>query len=115
MAATGWCSLSEQWQLMFIFDALIYNEDRTKQNMVYGREDWMMYLIDHSRAFRTHRGRPADIRKVELRLSPLLAGRLEALEYTDLNVAMSGLLEKAQIQALLKRRDEILEDWRKGP
>jgi hypothetical protein len=114
LTATGWCSLSEQWQLMFIFDALIYNEDRTKQNMVYGREDWMMYLIDHSRAFRTHRGRPADIRKVELRLSPLLAGRLEALEYTDLNVAMSGLLEKAQVQALLKRRDEILEDWRKG-
>ncbi len=114
LVATGWCSLGEQWQLMFIFDTLVYNEDRTKQNMVYGREDWMMYLIDHSRSFRTHRGRPQDIRKVELRLSPLLAGRLEALSYEDLNVAMSGLLEKAQIQALLRRRDEILEDWRKG-
>lgn len=114
LVATGWCSLGEQWQLMFLFDTLVYNEDRTKQNMVYGREDWMMYLIDHSRSFRTHRGRPQDIRKVELKLSPLLAGRLEALSYEDLNQAMSGLLEKAQIQALLRRRDEILEDWRKG-
>ena len=51
---------------------------------------------------------------MELRLSPLLARRLEALEYTDLNAALKGLLEKAQIQAIIKRRDEILEDWRKG-
>jgi len=112
--AEGWCSLREQWPLMFVFDALVYNEDRTKQNMVYGRDDWMMYLIDHSRSFRTHRGRPKDIRNVELTLSPLLAERLEALDYEKLNVALGGLLEKSQIQAILRRRDEILEDWKKG-
>ena len=113
--AEGWCSLKEQWPLMFIFDTLVYNEDRTKQNMVYGRDDWMMYLIDHSRAFRTSRGRPADIPKnMQLKLSPLLAQRLEALDYEQLNVAMGGLLEKSQIQALLKRRDEMLKDWKKG-
>jgi hypothetical protein len=112
--ATGWCSLAEQWPLMFVFDALVYNEDRTKQNMVYGRDDWMMYLIDHSRAFRTHRGRPKDIRSVQLKLSPVLAESLEKLEYEDLNEAMSGLLVKAQIQAIVRRRDEILKEWRKG-
>ena len=65
LPAAGWCSLAEQWPLMFVFDALVYNEDRTKQNMVYGRDDWMMYLIDHSRSFRTHRGRPKDIRSAQ--------------------------------------------------
>jgi hypothetical protein len=114
LPASGWCSLSEQWPLMFVFDALIYNEDRTKQNMVYGEADWMMYLIDHSRSFRTQKGRPKDIRNVELKLSPLLASRLEKLEFTDLNQAMSGLLEKSQTQALIRRKDEILKDWRKG-
>jgi hypothetical protein len=99
---------------MFVFDALIYNEDRTKQNMTYGGDNWMMYLIDASRAFRTNRGRPADIRKVELKLSPLLASRLEALDAESVSVQMRGLLERSQIQALMKRRDEILEDWRKG-
>lgn len=108
--AEGWCSLTEQWPLMFVFDALVYNEDRTKQNMVYGRDDWMMYLIDHSRSFRTSKGRPKDIRNVELVLSPLLAERLRALDYETLNAAMTGLLEKSQVQAILKRRDEILED-----
>jgi hypothetical protein len=114
LAASGWCSLSEQWPLMFVFDALIYNEDRTKQNMTYGEDNWMMYLIDASRAFRTNRGRPADIRKVELKLSPLLASRLEALDAEAVSARMRGLLERSQIQALMKRRDEILEDWRKG-
>lgn len=112
LQATGWCPLSEQWPLMFVFDTLIYNEDRTKQNIVYHRDDWMLYLIDHSRAFRTHDGRPPDIRRVELRLSDLLAGRLAALDMGRLRTGLGGLLEREQIQALLERRDEILEDSR---
>jgi hypothetical protein len=112
--ATGWCSLAEQWPLMFVFDTLVYNEDRTKQNMVYGRDDWMMYLIDHSRSFRTHRGRPKDIRNVQLKLSPMLAQSLENLDYEQLNEAMAGLLVKSQVQAITRRRDEILKDWKKG-
>ena len=113
--ATGWCSLSEQWPLMFLFDALIYNEDRTKQNITYSRDEWMLYLIDHSRAFRTLSGRPKDLRKVDLKLSRLLAARLEALDFGQLNGAMGKLLDKAQIQALLKRRDQILRQASRTP
>ena len=113
--AAGWCSLSEQWPLMFVFDALIYNEDRTKQNITYTRDDWMLYLIDHSRAFRTSSGRPADLRKVDLKLSELLAARLQTLDSANLNTALGGLLERSQIQALLKRRDEILRKASRTP
>jgi hypothetical protein len=113
--ATGWCPLSEQWPLMFLFDALIYNEDRTKQNITYSRDEWMLYLIDHSRAFRTLSGRPKDLRKVDLKLSRLLEARLEALDFGQLNGAMGKLLEKAQIQAVLKRRDEILRQASRAP
>ena len=113
--AAGWCSLSEQWPLMFVFDALIYNEDRTKQNITYSRDDWMLYLIDHSRAFRTSSGRPADLRKVDLKLSELLAARLQTLDSANLNTALGGLLERSQIQALLKRRDEILRQASRTP
>ncbi len=100
---------------MFVFDALIYNEDRTKQNITYSRDDWMLYLIDHSRAFRTSSGRPADLRKVDLKLSDLLAERLQTLDSANLNTALGGLLERPQIQALLKRRDEILRQASKTP
>jgi len=110
IAATGWCPLGEQWPLMFVFDALIYNEDRTKQNITYSSADWMLYLIDHSRAFRTLNGRPQDLRKVDLKLSPLLGERLRQLDYAQLNAALGSLLDKSQIQALLKRRDQILKE-----
>ena len=112
LSASGWCPLGEQWPLMFIFDALIYNDDRTKQNMTYSGDDWMMFLIDNSRAFRTDRGRPKDIRKVELKLSSMLSDRLETLNQENLNANVGRLLERSQIQALLKRRDEIVKDGR---
>lgn len=115
IAASGWCALSEQWPLMFVFDALIYNEDRTKQNITYSRDDWMLYLIDHSRAFRTLSGRPKDLRKVDLKLSELLAARLQTLDSANLNTALGGLLERSQIQALLKRRDQILRQASRTP
>jgi hypothetical protein len=114
LTATGWCSLTEQWPLMFIFDALIYNDDRTKQNMAYGRDDWMLYLIDHSRSFRTLKGRPPDIENVKLKLSPRLAAALERLDYETLSEQLGSLLDRSQIRALLGRRDEILRDWRKS-
>ena len=112
LSASGWCPLGEQWPLMFIFDALIYNDDRTKQNMTYSGDDWMMFLIDNSRAFRTDRGRPKDIRKVELKLSSMLSDHLESLTQENLGANVGRLLERSQIQALLKRRDEIVKDGR---
>jgi hypothetical protein len=112
LSASGWCPLGEQWPLMFIFDALIYNDDRTKQNMTYSGDDWMMFLIDNSRAFRTDRGRPKDIRKVELKLSSMLSDHLESLNKENLGASVGRLLERSQIQALLKRRDEIVKDGR---
>ena len=44
-----------------------------------------------------------------------MAAKLEALDYGQLNQAMGSLLEKAQIQALLKRRDEILRAASRAP
>ena len=114
LSASGWCPLGEQWPLMFVFDALIYNDDRTKQNMTYGGDDWMMFLIDNSRAFRTDRGRPKDIRKVELQVSSMLAEHLESLTSENVGASVGKMLERTQIQALLKRRDEIVKDSRKG-
>ena len=41
--------------------------------------------------------------------------RLEALDFGQLNGAMGNLLEKAQIQAVLKRPDHILRQASRAP
>lgn len=111
----GGCSRNQQYALMSVFDTLIYNDDRTQQNTVFTRGDWRLRLIDHSRAFRTHRRRfPAYVDEPEWPvpvLSTELVRRLRALDYSTLNEALGTLLTGEQIRAILSRRDLILETW----
>jgi hypothetical protein len=113
LVAEGWCPLSEQWSLMYAFDALLYNEDRSLQNIRYDPDSWMLYLIDQSRTFRLDRNRPADLRKVVTQLSPDFAERLRALDSGTLYETLGNYVNRDQIRALLQRRDRILADW--GP
>ena len=111
ISSSGWCPLDPQHQLMYVFDALIYNDDRTQENILYSKDDWMLRLIDHIRTFRTHRGRPADLKKIELQLSPALVARLRTLDEDALNAELGELLNRRQIKAILSRRDRIIKDW----
>ena len=111
--AKGWCPLPEQWSLMYVFDGLVYNTDRTLQNIVYDAESWMLYLIDHSRAFRLDGDLPPDLDKAAARISPDFARRLRALDNDTLYRELSRWLTREQIRAVLQRRDEVLRRW--GP
>lgn len=113
LVAEGWCPLSEQWSLMYAFDALLFNVDRSLQNIRYDPDSWMLYLVDHSRTFRLDRDRPADLRKVVTQLSPDFAERLRALDSDTLYETLENYVNRDQIRALLQRRDRILADW--GP
>lgn len=104
------CDLEEQYDLMRVFDVLIYNEDRNQSNLLFDRDDGMLRLIDHSRSFRTHRGRPAFYENARLRMPEALAKRLRALDREVLHELVGGLLNRKQIRALLKRRDEIMDE-----
>lgn len=102
------CDVQEQYDLMRIFDVLIYNEDRNQSNVLFDRDKGLVRLIDHSRAFRTHRGRPPVYENAPLRIPEPLAERLAALDRDTLHELVGDLLQKKQLRAILKRRDEIL-------
>ena len=44
--------------MRFVFDILIYNDDRNLTNILWTKQDFMMKFIDHSLAFRTTEKRP---------------------------------------------------------
>lgn len=106
----GYCKQSEQYRLRFVFDILIHNDDRNLTNILWNRDDFMLRLIDHSLAFRSTERRPHQLRKVELLVSDLLYGRLSALEEASLTQALGDYLHPDQIEAILARRDLILEE-----
>ncbi len=106
---SGWCDAAPQYNLMNVFDVLIHNSDRTQENALFTK-DWMLVLIDHTRAFRTYTKNPVLLYRGETRLPPALAERLKALDRATLERAIGAYVHRRQIDALLKRRDLLLSE-----
>jgi len=89
-----------------IFDELIQNRDRNLGNLLYTK-DWTMWMIDHTRAFRLNRdlGKPAEL----LRIDRALYANLKTLTAESLVKAVGTTLRKAEVDALIARRDAILK------
>ncbi|HYI92595.1 MAG TPA: hypothetical protein VEX68_03555 [Bryobacteraceae bacterium] len=89
-----------------VFDQLIYNTDRNQGNLLI-TPDWKLWMIDHTRAFRT---------TVALQKKNALPGRvdhkllrgLRELNSAKLTQALSGYLRPEEISAILGRRDIIV-------
>ena len=106
----GYCKQWEQYRLRFVFDILIFNEDRNLTNILWTKDDFMMKFIDHSLAFRTTEKRPKQYKKVDLEVSDLLRERLLRLNEKDLQAELSPYLHRRQIEGILARRDLILKE-----
>jgi len=102
-------TLVRQRDMMKVFDALILNEDRNLGNELITLEDWKLHLIDHSRSFRLQKNLLEGMEEEPMALPRWLHERLQSLDREGMERLFDGLLSKAQIRALLARRDRILE------
>jgi hypothetical protein len=95
-----------QVHIMRVFDELVQNRDRNTGNLLWTR-DWKMWLIDHTRAFRTGENlqNPALLQRVERTLFE----RMKGLTVAQLEQAGNGALSRYEIAPLLKRRDQIVK------
>jgi hypothetical protein len=91
-----------------VFDELIQNRDRNLGNTVY-TTDWTTWMIDHTRAFRLNKdlGRPEELIRVERTLYE----NLKKLTTTSVAEAVGKQLRKAEVEALLARRDLIIKTF----
>ena len=93
-------------QMVRLFDQLIANTDRNLGNLII-TNDWSIWAIDHTRAFRTQ-GKlktPGNIARCDRQVF----ARLKQLDKTSVKDAVGNYLQTYEIDALLKRRDEIVE------
>jgi hypothetical protein len=100
---TAW---NQQMQIVRLFDQLIANVDRNMGNLVITR-DWRVWPIDHTRAFRLHSSLATP--KNVTRADRALVERLRALDQDTLKGSTGKYLSSFEIDAVLKRRDAILE------
>jgi hypothetical protein len=94
-----------------VFDQLIYNMDRSQENLLIG-SDWRVYMIDHTRAFRKwpKLRDPAAITKC----SPELLRNLKALTRASVARELAPYLTDEEIDALMTRRGLIVEKLEGG-
>jgi hypothetical protein len=101
----------ELWnQQMFkvrLFHNLSYNTDFNNVRNILSDPDSRIYLIDHSRAFRTKKELLAEGDLT--RFSSSVLAKLRGLDQKSLKQKLGRWLSKAQIEGLLARRDLILQ------
>lgn len=111
----AWCPLQRQWNSMYIFDALVYNEGRAPNNMNYSPSNWQLLLMGHSNAFGTKRDRPRYLADIELQLTGTWVEALSSLTDTELTDNLADVLDKRRLAALGKRRDLLLSEVAAAP
>ena len=108
----NFCARGSAYELIAAFDALI-GMVRDGQSLGYERGTWRLRALGNQKAFHGSPKLPTYARQP--RLADALARRLEALDVAALEAALSPLLKRNRIEAILKRRDAILAWPRIGP
>jgi hypothetical protein len=102
------CPLADQWDAMFVFDALIYNDGRIPQSIRYSQDNWQLLLVGHNRAFASKKGRPKFLRGKKLNVTNAWRDALKALSDDVLVEQFSDVLDKKRLSSLGTRRNELL-------
>jgi hypothetical protein len=94
-----------QWQVMRVFDALIYNDDRNAGNILYD-SDWNVWMIDHTRSFArvSNLPEPNQIRHCERQLWE----KLRSLDEDEVGERIGEYVESAELKALFKRHEKLM-------
>ena len=102
------CPLPRQWNSMYIFDALIFNDSRSANSMVYDPGTWQLMSIGHAKALSTKRGVPKYLAEIPLQLTSTWIEALSGLTDEVLAQNLGDVLDKRRINALAKRRDALI-------
>jgi len=93
-----------------VFDVLIFNIDRNGSNTLITTSDWQIHLIDHEQALKPSVPSPYHLDAGRAMLDEEFAAVLAGLDAEAVHAELGGLLSEEQIDALLERRDLLLDD-----
>jgi hypothetical protein len=104
----GWCSVEPQFQLVYAIDALIGNEGRTPDSLLFDSDDWLVYVTAHERAFGSSKSLPAYLKARPPAPGAEVRRRLAALNAANLQATLGEDVDARGIKAMLERRDALL-------
>jgi len=96
---------NKQMYRIRVFDELVYDTDPNLTNVLIG-EDWTVWRVDFSRAFRKNKDLRAP--KNLVKCDRQLLEKLKALKADKLAGETKGYLTKYEVDAVMARRDKIV-------
>ncbi|MEO8307805.1 MAG: metallophosphoesterase [Pseudomonadota bacterium] len=105
----GWCSIPLQFQMMYAFDTLIGNENRTPRSILFDSDDWLVYGTSYERAFGTGAGLPAYLKTQPPAPGAEFRRRVGLLEESGLKSGLGEQLDSRALKAILERRNLLLK------
>ncbi len=111
IAFDGWCSMTNQFDLLHVWDTLLANSGRSTDNVIYRQDLWRLEAIEYSSAFANSKKLPRSITRGQsnLTLRPEVLAALRSLDEATLLATLDELLDKKSIKALISRRDALLQ------
>ncbi len=106
----GFCDPSAQFNMMNTFDYLIANRDRNQSNVLFTRDDWQLWFIDHSRAFSAKTRRHKSMRKIKILPTEAFKRALAKLTVKQLDI-LRPWLHHRQIDGIWKRKNNLIK-WK---
>jgi hypothetical protein len=103
-------SWNKQMYKIRVLDQLIYDADPNLTNVLIG-ENWQIWRIDFSRGFRQYK--ELQSAKDLVQCDRQLFGKLKALNGDQLAERTKGFLSKAEVKAVMERRDRIVDHFQK--
>ena len=99
-------AFNRQMYVVRVFDQLVYNTDRNLQNLLI-TPDWNLWMIDHTRCFRTRTDllAPANLVKCDRNLLE----RMRTLEHGALKERIGQFVRSNELDGILARRDRIVK------
>ncbi len=110
LAAPDADAWNNQMYKIRVFDQLVSDSDPNLTNVLIG-ENWKIWRIDFSRAFRLNKElkNPEDL----VRCDPQLFEKLKALDASALTEKTTHYLTKDEVKAVMARRDKIVAQFQK--
>ena len=103
------CPLPDQWDAMYVFDALIYNPGRSPEQMFYNPGNWQLVLASHDSTFGAYRKTPPYLKDALVNIGLTWQKNLAALSDDLLEEQFSDVLDSRRLKSLAARRDELLK------
>jgi hypothetical protein len=100
---SAWCALPEQWNAMFVFDVLIYNEGRAGEDILYSLDWWQLMLVGHDSSFRARKDVPARLQSVPYEVGQAWKDAAAGLSEETLTEALGDVLDDKRLKALAAR------------